>query len=130
MYHTYNNRKNIVIEIGLTDLLTPGWKIVHSDNLSPAFLDKSYRRGKFDTSKLHLRFKHGWKTPKLSNSTQESLPFQKENEPISTLLPLLLNSFYHLGSLAHQKIGHLLNGFLKEMRNPFKANFTKITWTV
>ena len=126
-----------MIEIGLTDLLTPGWKIAHSDNLSPTFLEsiyifqyKLYRRGKFDTLKLHLRFKHGWETSKLSNSTQESLPFQKENETTSTLLPLLLNSFYHLGSLAHQKIGHLLNGFLKEMRNPFMANFTKITWTV
>ena len=43
---------------------------------------------------------------------------------------LLLNSFYHLGTLAHQKIGPMPNGIFKEMRNPFMANFSKITWTV
>ena len=42
MYRTYNNRKNIVIEIGLTDLLKPGWEIAHSDNLSPTFLESIY----------------------------------------------------------------------------------------
>ena len=126
-----------MIEIGLTDQLKLGWEIAHSDHLSPMSLESVYNlpaqiiyEGKFDTSNLYLRFKHGWETPHLSNSTREFLPFQKENETASTLLPLLSNSFYHLGSLAHQKIGPMPNGLFKEMRNPFMANFSKITWKV
>ena len=30
----YNDRKDTVIEIGLTDLLKLGWEIAHSDHLS------------------------------------------------------------------------------------------------
>ena len=33
------------------------------------------------------------------------------------------NLFYHLGSLAHQKIGHPLKYLSKQMKNLFMANF-------